>query len=62
MAKASGDERVQLLLRLEPDNAEFLDAEAAASGRSKGWMINHALGMWRRRLERERSRRKQRRK
>lgn len=58
MAKLA-DERVQLLLRLEAENAEFLDSESEASGRSKGWLINHALGMWRRRLQRERERRKE---
>lgn len=58
MAKSS-DDRVQLLLRLDSQNAEWLDKESEASGRSKGWLINHALDMWRRRLQRDRERRAQ---
>lgn len=47
----------QILFRMRNDLVEFIDAEKNASGRSRAWLIEHAVEIWRRRLDRERANR-----
>jgi hypothetical protein len=52
------EKECQVLWRCDPELKAFLDAESAASGRSVTWLMAHAVGMWKKRLERQRKNRK----
>lgn len=47
-------DKEQILWRCDPDMKAWLTEESERSGRSVTWLIQHAVGMWRRRLERQR--------
>jgi hypothetical protein len=47
-------DKVQVLVRLTPEMKTWLDAERLSSGRPVTWMINHAITLWRERLEKGR--------
>lgn len=47
----------QVLIRLPDELVEWIDAERDASGRSRAWLIGHAVEIWRNRLQRDRERR-----
>ncbi len=45
---------VQVLVRIQPDLKSWLEEESKRSGRSMTWLVNHALNLWRDRLEKSR--------
>ena len=48
---------VQVQWWADPELLDWLDREAERMERSRGWTIQHAVRMWRKRLERERAKR-----
>lgn len=48
------DDRVQLLVRLEPELLKWLKLEKRRSGRSMSWMVANAVSQWRDRIEKGR--------
>ena len=56
MAAIKNSERVDILLRVSPEMKAWLDAEKASTGRSLTYLYNHALELWRDRLEKGRTR------
>jgi len=49
MGKISGKRSVNHYI--DEDLDDWLVKESAASGRSKNWLVEHAVKLWRRRLE-----------
>lgn len=49
MGKIAGKSNVNHYL--SDELIAWLDQESAASGRSKNWLVEHAVKLWRRRLE-----------
>lgn len=56
MGATKNSERVDMLLRVSPEMKAWLDAEKASTGRSLTYLCNHALELWRDRLEKGRTR------
>lgn len=48
------NKQVQVLWRTDVEMREWLKAESVASGRPVTWLINHAVGLWKDRLEKSR--------
>lgn len=48
------DDRVQLLVRLDPALLKWLRSEKRRSGRSMSWMVENAVSQWRDRIEKGR--------
>lgn len=53
----SSEEKVQVLFRTSPGTKAWLDSESERSGRSVQWLLEHAVQLWRNRLESDRKRR-----
>ena len=53
----ANDERVQMLVRMDPAVHAWINRESAASGRSATWLVEHACKLWMNRIERSRSQR-----
>lgn len=51
---ATPEGKKDILLRVDTEMKAWLDAEREASGRSLNWLVNHALKLWRDRLEKGR--------
>lgn len=53
------EERKEFITRLPAELVEWLDGETGRWDRSRAWLIEHAITLWRKRLEssRERARR-----
>jgi len=55
MPKSKNAERVDMLLRVSPDMKAWLDAEKESTGRSLTYLCNHAIELWRDRIEKGRA-------
>lgn len=44
-------ERTKVLHTIDRDVKRWLEEESARSGRSESWLIEHAVKLWRKRLE-----------
>lgn len=55
MSKLNKQGRCEILLRVTPELKAWLDAEKVSSGRSLQFLCNHAIELWRDRLEKGRS-------
>lgn len=49
---------VQAKVRIDPENVAWFKANAKANERAFSWMINHALTLYRTKIEADRERRK----
>ena len=53
-------QRVKVLHTITEEAKVWLEAESQSSGRSVSWLIEHAVDMWRKRLEGQRKQRQKR--
>lgn len=47
-------DQVQVLWRTDPEIRDWLKRESKSSGRPVTWLINHAVVLWKERLEKSR--------
>ena len=53
---ADNKSQVQVLWRTDPEIRDWLKRESESSGRPVTWLVNHAVELWKDRLEKSRKR------
>jgi len=51
VSKIQNDDRIQFMMRFDPEIKAWLDSESEKSGRSLTWLVEHAVQLWKNRLE-----------